>query len=178
MTVTKLTLVPYEAAILRRKAKKVREPRSKEMQQIAKNMLHSIELNVLNKEAVGMAANQWGIDAQIFIFAPYGNGPGEQLQIIFNPTYKAINEELTSTEWEGCFSIPLALSQVKRFEKIKVTYQNLQGEYKIGELNGWEARVWQHETDHLNGILAEMGEKCYEKISFASEQEYQQFKER
>lgn len=73
-------------------------------------------------------------------------------------------------QWESCFSVPLATGLVKRYSRIKVTYQNENGETITQILSGYYARVWQHENDHLNGFLYDDSRagKCVKKHSFSS----------
>ena len=54
---------------------------------------------------------------------------------------------------EGCFSITKACANIARWKKIKIEYQNLDGALQSLELNGYIARIAQHEIDHLNGNL-------------------------
>jgi peptide deformylase len=57
-----------------------------------------------------------------------------------------------SLGWEGCFSVPLALTEVPRHQNILATYTNLEGQPVTSVLRGFAARVFQHEFDHLQGI--------------------------
>lgn len=153
------------------------------------DMKYSILPPQLNKrkaawrDAVGMAANQWGINKRIFLFAPYGTN--KNLEVIINPTYEpilnAIGQSKTRDyEWEGCFSLPLIVGYVERYVSIKATYQNEQGQVIIKHLSGYPARVWQHETDHLNGILYDDARphKCFKKKVFASQASAESFYDR
>ena len=71
---------------------------------------------------------------------------------IINPEIIEFGKEEIELE-EGCLSIPGIYKRVKRPEKIKVRYQNEKGETVEEELNEVWARVFQHELDHLDGIL-------------------------
>lgn len=152
-----LTLVPNSDPILRKKTARVKYPLSDEDQQIIENMLYSIEkgslalINACYEEAAGMAANQWGIDKSIFLYCPYGNIQGP-IEVIINPEYEVLSDE-KDEGWEGCFSVPFTTASVSRNLHIKVKYQDQQGTVIQKELHDWEARVWQHENNHLMGIL-------------------------
>lgn len=166
-----LKLVPYEAEILRQKTQRVNFPLSIEDQQIITDMLYSIDIIQLQTRAAGMAANQWGIDKSIFIFCPKGNDKSENLRVIINPSYepiinKAIDQPNTDIEWEGCFSIPNMLGEIQRYKKIKVKYQTTDGKQHRKILSGWKARVWQHENNHLHGLLYDdpKAGNCLQKI--------------
>lgn len=173
-----LTLVPYEHSILRKRTQDIKFPLSTADQQTIADMLYSIQPEQLLKAkapwegAVGMAANQWGIDKSIFLFCPEGNHQPD-IEVIINPSYTPIVNILMTAaseddEWEGCFSVPLATGYIHRHLKIKVKYQNIAGEIIEKELSGWPARVWQHENDHLNGLLYDdhVAGKCLEKHKF------------
>ncbi len=78
---------------------------------------------------------------------------------------------------EGCFSVPLALGLVNRYEAIIAVYYTPAGERVERKLEGWEARVFQHETDHLDGKLYDgrldnyHGPECLERVTFQSDEE-------
>ncbi len=72
--------------------------------------------------------------------------------------YELINPAITETsgeviDYEGCLSLPNYLGRVKRYQKIKVKYQNRFGDFLEVEPENEMARCFQHEIDHLNGIL-------------------------
>lgn len=182
-----LMLADYQNPILRKVTCTVTFPLSEEDKEIIEAMKHSIKVDQLKKanapfkSASGMAANQWGIDRQIFIFCPRGESHGPE--VIINPSYHPINENKTEESyefgWEGCFSIPLSLSYVKRHTVIKAEYQNEAGVHCEKILSHWTARIWQHETDHLNGLLADdiKAGKCLEKRMFSSLEALNQFED-
>lgn len=104
--------------------------------------------------AAGLAAPQIGINQRIFLFSW---DRSEEHQIVaINPSFTPVEQE-TELGWEGCFSIilgdgPYQLANVPRYKKIKVRYWNENGQYKEAVLEGFAARVFQHEYDHLEGI--------------------------
>ncbi|MEY3183298.1 MAG: Peptide deformylase [Pseudomonadota bacterium] len=165
----KLILEPYESRILRQSLRPVSDPLSPEIQTLIADMLFSIDIAQLGRSAAGMAANQWGFDWQIFLYCPLGNDNPDNISVIINPSYAPIagrnlEEELA---YEGCFSIPNAAQKVSRYTAIAVRYQTPTAEWIEKELFGWEARVWQHENDHVLGILCDAkAERTLEKIVF------------
>ncbi len=185
-----LTLVDYHNPILRKSASLVLFPLSEQDQQIIKDMKYSIQPEQLKEAnapwdtAAGMAAPQWGINKQIFLFSPERNSV-DGLEVIINPSYKPIKDTATGVlqqdwKWESCFSVPLATGKVKRYTHIKVTYQNENGETIVRELHDWPARVWQHENDHLNGILYDdpryiSAGKSSDKQQFSSKEDVENF---
>lgn len=105
--------------------------------------------NVLGGGA-GLAAPQIGIDRSVFIFT--SDRTDANLKVVINPTYKPVGNTLVKGE-EACFSVPLKCTEVERWEKIEVSYQDLEGMVVNTILDGFAAKAFQHETDHLNGKL-------------------------
>jgi peptide deformylase len=185
-----LTFAAYEDPILRNKTNPIEFPLSIEDQQIIADMIYTIQPKQLRRTnapwdaAVGMAANQWGINKSIFLYCPTGDTVNG-LEVIINPSYEAINglaifassEATKVDDWEGCFSVPLATGNIRRDFKIHVKYQDQSGTTIQKELSGFPARVWQHETDHLNGYLYDDPRhgKCIEKKVFANKAEVEEF---
>lgn len=177
-----LTLVEKSSYLLNKSIDDLSFPLSKLDKKIISDMKYSIlpaqliKANAAWSDAVGMAANQWGINKRIFLFSPYGSD--KSIQIIINPTYQPLHDKNNFYhEWEGCFSIPLTVGHVKRFKEINVTYQDARGKLHSKRLKGYPARVWQHETDHLNGLLYDNPKIaiCSEKRTFLTRTEAENF---
>lgn len=96
---------------------------------------------------VGLAANQIGLLKRVFI-SNYGGAE----EVYINPVITSINNEQDILE-EECLSLPSVKVSVPRYCFIIIKYQNLLGEIKNREVWAMEARVLQHEMDHLNGRL-------------------------
>ena len=95
---------------------------------------------------VGMAANMIGVCKRIIAFQD-----GKDYTVMLNPAIlKASGEYETE---EGCLSLLGGPRKTKRYQKIKVGYQNLQLQKRIKTFEGWTAQIIQHEIDHCNGIL-------------------------
>lgn len=176
-----LKLADYHDDCLRKAPERVKFPLSKEDRQIIKDMKYSIQPAQLKEAgapweaAVGMAANQWGINKQIFVYCPEGDTVNK-LFVMINPSYEPLEPD-EEDEWEGCFSVPLATGNIRRYKKIRVHYQNEKGEKFTRELSGWYARVWQHENDHLNGFLYDDPRlnRCLIKKQFSTLEEVENF---
>lgn len=112
-------------------------------------------LNILDKMAevmrksngIGLAGPQIGINKNIAVVEVNG-----VLKKIINPIIIETSEEEEIME-EGCLSIPFIYEKVKRHSCITVQYMNEKGDTVIEKAEGMWARVFQHEIDHLNGIL-------------------------
>jgi peptide deformylase len=163
-----LELVAQDASILRTVCEPVEFPLKQEDIELVTSMVYSIQPEQLKKagapwpSAAGMAANQWGQNKRIFLFGSADHIPadrrGRMFEVIFNPEYAPVTSEAgepcaTVDGVEGCFSVPGVRGQVKRFQKVQVIYQDAHGVKHSRVLSDRPARVWQHENDHLNGIL-------------------------
>ena len=112
--------------------------------QVATDLLDTLTAN--KESCVGMAANMIGVRKRIIVF---DNG-GSYLNM-FNPEIlKAVGPYETR---EGCLSLIGDPRPCKRFETIKVRWQNEQFQTRIKTFTGWPAQIIQHEIDHCNGIL-------------------------
>lgn len=100
-------------------------------------------------KGVGLAAPQVGINKRLFVMNHTGE-PGDD-RVYVNPVLTAISGE-TEAE-EGCLSLPDIHINVVRPDKVRIDAQDLEGNPVTLEREGFEARVWQHETDHLLGIM-------------------------
>jgi peptide deformylase len=100
---------------------------------------------------VGLAAPQVGEEAQIFVYqAP---GPPEiPLQVVINPLVTPNAREMVY-EWEGCLSIPDLRGLVPRHPTVRVQGLDREGRPVNYIASGFEARIVQHEYDHLNGVV-------------------------
>ena len=105
-------------------------------------------LDLMQKsKGVGLAANQVGLDASVFGML---KSNGDKIAI-FNPVIRGASDE-TNLGIEGCLSFPALMLNVKRANSIAVSYQNKEGTTVNEELHGFDARVFQHEFDHLQGV--------------------------
>jgi len=111
---------------------------------------------------VGLAAPQLGIPLQLAVLEDkYEVDPAsaavrhrEQLEFfaIINPTYKPLGSE-TASFFEGCLSVAGYQAVVKRHRNVELRYTDTAGEPVEEWFSGWQARIVQHETDHLHGTL-------------------------
>ena len=103
-------------------------------------------------EGVGLAANQVDLPYRLFVANPTGDLSNKDAEYAFiNPVLKGGKGQVEGEE--GCLSIPGVLAPVMRKEKITIEAYNLKGEQFVGELDGFFARIVQHEIDHLDGKL-------------------------
>ena len=98
---------------------------------------------------VGLAATQLGVMRRLLVFQA---GPDARPTAVANPDLEWVSAELAEAE-EGCLSLPRIVVDVERAVYARVRGQNVRGEPLLLEASGLEARVLQHEIDHLNGVL-------------------------
>lgn len=139
---------PNEFKILKAVSTDV-NPKDKLLPIIAKRMY----LAMRNPEnpGIGIAAPQVGINRNLFWVQRFDK-LGEPFEFYVNPKI-VWRSELLRKGMEGCLSIPEDRGDVYRNYTIKITYFDLKGNYKEEMIEGFTAVVFQHEADHLNGIL-------------------------
>lgn len=98
-------------------------------------------------EGVGLASTQIGLDGQFFVALE-----GKTFISVINPHILTLGKR-TKTYFEGCLSIPDVYGEVKRAVQVKVSYLDETGKNQTKTLKGVPAWIFQHETDHLNGML-------------------------
>jgi peptide deformylase len=99
-----------------------------------------------SNQGMGLAANQVGIRTRMFVMGQEGYAVG-----IFNPIVEeavGVNEDE-----EGCLSFPGIYTKIKRPSSIKARWQNSDAEWQEAEIDGFTARCFLHEFDHLEGIV-------------------------
>ena len=98
---------------------------------------------------VGLAATQLGVLHRVLVYKAYADDP---LTVLVNPIVEWSSEELETAE-EGCLSLPGVHVEVERAARVRVRGQDETGKERGVEAEGLDARVIQHEIDHLNGVL-------------------------
>ena len=120
------------------------DPATPEDLQIAQDLLDTL---AANKDAcVGMAANMIGVRKRIIVFDNEG-----VYMTMFNPEILKMSDPYETRE--GCLSLLGDPRPCKRYQTIKVQWQNEKFQTRIKTFTGWTAQIIQHEIDHCNGIL-------------------------
>ena len=148
-----LPMYIFGQPVLRKVADEIDYETYPNLQELLKNMFETLR----RTEGVGLAAPQIGLSIRLFIIdldiitddEPEYKG---YLHAFINPEILEASEEKTSMS-EGCLSIPGINESVKRPAKIHVAYTDENGEEQDRWLEGFEARVFQHEYDHLDGKM-------------------------
>jgi peptide deformylase len=118
-----------------------------DLRRLAERMLHLMA----DANGIGLAATQVGVVRRLFV-CRLGEEDEEELRAFANPVVAASGDETEGAD-EGCLSLQGVLVPVERVTKLTLEAQDLSGEPVRVELEGLDARVVQHELDHLEGVL-------------------------
>lgn len=121
----------------------------------------------------GLAAPQIGVDLRVVIFGftsspRYPNAQAVPETILINPVLTPLSEE-QEDGWEGCLSVPGLRGVVPRYQRLRYTGFDLDGHAIDRSVDGFHARVVQHECDHLDGILYPMRVRDFTRFGFNEE---------
>jgi len=121
-----------------------------------KELIHNMSETMLDAEGIGLAAPQVHVSKQIIIFRIFEENEEDNSQIkitaLINPKIEYLTKE-KENQWEGCLSIPGMLGLVERNKQIIYEGFDMDGNLIRKKAEGIQARVVQHEYDHLQGIL-------------------------
>jgi len=133
-------------SILRKKCLKV-ENIDETLVTLADNMIETMYA----ASGLGLAANQVGVPSDFFVIDVGIEKEKHDPVIIINPVIITSEEGVTAEE--GCLSIPEVFAEVKRSQHVEVKGYDIKGNELRYEAEGFLARAFQHEMDHLNGVL-------------------------
>lgn len=131
--------------------KKVAQPVPDSSLDEAKIVIDNMFETMYAGRGMGLAATQCGLDMRIIVIDTAQIG-GKLKQAFINPVIKAKTEKLIVSE-EGCLSFPGVFAPVQRFDGLVVESTSLTGEKEEAILNKVDSVCFQHELDHLNGIV-------------------------
>lgn len=125
-------------------------------------------LRALN--GAGLAAPQIGVDLRVVIFGfqaspRYPDAEPVPQTLLINPQLVPVGDEMEDG-WEGCLSVPGLRGVVPRHRRLRYAGCDLQGRRIEREVDGFHARVVQHECDHLDGILYPMRIRDFSRFGF------------
>lgn len=129
--------------VLKKRAQPVTFGRPERNQHLVETMLEIMRA----KQGIGLAAPQIGLSRRLFVLDVEG-----QIRVCFNPEIVDVGPEHTEMV-EGCLSFPGRSCIIKRPREIAVRYQNHRGDWYSERMDGLMARCFQHELDHLDGIV-------------------------
>ena len=147
-------IVTLPEPVLKRKARTVTKF-DKDLQTLLDDMVETMR----EAPGVGLAAPQIGLSERIIVIEYYEKEEDEENEdapkkvwAVINPEIVKVSEE-TLPGVEGCLSIPGLVGEVERHVAVQVKGMNRHGKPMKVKAKGWLARIFQHEIDHLNGVL-------------------------
>lgn len=169
--------------VLGQRAEEVADPTAPEVSRLIAAMIETME----DADGTGLAAPQvhmpWRIVVYKVVAARIDAGveaeaddSGDEVAAsrevpttaMINPVVEPLGEE-TSVGFEACLSVPGMAGPVRRSDRVRLTYQTLEGDTVDREAEGFHARVLQHECDHLDGILYPMRIEDMSQFGFVDE---------
>jgi peptide deformylase len=153
MTIRKIVTLPDP--VLRRKTRVVTKF-DKSLQTLIEDMIETMR----DAPGVGLAAPQVGVAERVIVVEYFENEEAEEAEdeakkkvwAMVNPEIvKASEEKVMGVE--GCLSIPALVGEVERYEALHVRGLNRYGRPMRVKAHGWLARIFQHEIDHINGVV-------------------------
>jgi peptide deformylase len=148
------TIVTLPDPVLRRKAHAV-ETFDKNLKTLIEDMVETMR----EAPGVGLAAPQIGLSERLIVVEYYEHDEDEENEEAPKKVWAVLNPEIVKASEEkvmgveGCLSIPGLVGEVERHEAIQVKGLNRHGKPIKIKAQGWLARIFQHEIDHLNGVL-------------------------
>jgi len=154
---------------LRQFAKRVVEFDTPELRELIEDMFDTMDA----ADGAGLAATQIGVMQRVMIFSVESNPRYPDVEavpttVLVNPEFSVVGDEIVSG-WEGCLSVPGMRGFVPRHEKIIYRGFDQYGKKLEREVDGFHAVVFQHEYDHLDGIL--YPDRIVERTKFGFEDE-------
>jgi peptide deformylase len=119
-------------------------------------------------QGIGLAAPQVHESLRLFVAGSTDEEHGFPLTVVANPEITVLGTEVVE-DWEGCLSIPDVRGRVPRARQIQVRGLDRQGRKLELKISGFPARVMQHETDHLDGVLFLDRMTSFETLTFLDE---------
>jgi peptide deformylase len=152
------TIITPENPALRKKARPVGDPNTSEIQKLIDDMIETMR----EAPGVGLAAPQVAVGQRLAVIEyaeplpedtpPDTPAPEPKLYVMVNPEIVTRSEELVDGI-EGCLSLPGYAGNVLRHRAVTVKARNRRGRPVKFKAQGWLARIFQHEIDHLDGVL-------------------------
>lgn len=151
---------------LLRQAEPVTQFGTRELQELIDDLFDTMRA----ANGAGLAAPQIGVNLQLVIFGAdhnvrYPDAPPVPQTILINPVLKPLSDEMEEG-WEGCLSVPGLRGIVPRWSKLHYEGLDQHGKLISRDVDGFHARVVQHECDHLAGILYPMRIKDFSRFGF------------
>ena len=169
------TIIKLGNPVLRQQSQVIENINDPTIQQLLDELLTT----VITANGVGIAAPQIAQSYRLFIVASrpnarYPHAPEMQPTAMINPRIIAHSQEIVKG-WEGCLSVPGIRGLVPRYQRINVEYYDRFGNLQQQELTDFVARIFQHEYDHLEGLV--FLDRVENSQDLICEEEYQKLME-
>ncbi len=156
--------------VLRQEAESVEGISDSEIQELIDDMI----LTAAEASGVGIAAPQVSESLRIFIIAGtasprYPDAPETETKVIINPEIVSVSDDVEKG-WEGCLSIPGLRALVPRHKSIRAVYRDRNDNLVEEGFSDFAARVFQHEYDHINGVV--FLDRVESSLEIVTENEY------
>jgi peptide deformylase len=138
-----------DSVVLRKISSPVNRPDNKHLVLLTQRMLNTVTHP--DVDGVGIAAPQVGINRRLILVQRFDK-EDEPFEAYFNPVIVSSAAEMVTRD-EGCLSIPGCRGPVERPDIVEIKYIDKQGKEVTETVQGFTARIFQHEIDHLNGVL-------------------------
>ncbi|QDL12032.1 peptide deformylase [Brasilonema octagenarum UFV-E1] len=166
-----LSILQLGEPILRQKGSFVENINDEQIQKLIDDLVTT----VAQANGVGIAAPQVAQSSRLFIVASrpnprYPNAPEMEPTAMINPKIIAHSTEIVKG-WEGCLCVPGIRGLVPRYQEIEVEYTDRHGKTQKQEFTDFVARIFQHEHDHLDGII--FLDRLESTLDIITEQQYQ-----
>ena len=142
-----LPIVTFPDPILRRTCREVGA-----IGAVEKQLIENMRETMFAAPGVGLAANQVGVSLRIIVVNMADEKHPQRSIVLINPQIVELGGEIIASE-EGCLSVLDYMAEVKRHSRVRVQYLNQEGQPREIEGHNLLARAFQHEIDHLDGIL-------------------------
>jgi peptide deformylase len=151
------TIVTLPEPVLRRKARPVTKF-DNDLQTLIDDMIDTMR----DAPGVGLAAPQVGISERVIVVEyaePEEVEEGKEPKEVEPKLYVMVNPEIVKSSpetvmgVEGCLSIPVLVGEVERAQEVRIKGYNRRGQPMKLKADGWLARIFQHEIDHINGVV-------------------------
>ena len=137
-------------------------------------LLQDMRDTMAHLDGAGLAAPQIGVDLRVVIFGSddinprYPDASPVPGTVLINPVIEPLGGDIEDG-WEGCLSVPGLRGVVPRWHALRYSGFNEHGQHFSREVDGFHARVVQHECDHLDGILYPMRVRNFSQFGFNEE---------